>query len=418
MNDERKEEYRIKEIIALGKHRGFLTEAAAAVNDETSVEAFRNFILSKVSTPKPVGETSPELGLSPREADSYSMRKAILFMSNPSNPAYLKDAAFEREVSDEFGKLTKHAARGLFVPPDVLKRDLTVGTDAAGGHLVGTEILPQSFIESLHNKAVLMAAGATIIDDLIGDVAIPKQSGGAVAYWLAEGDSITESQQTFAQLVLSPKTLGGMTEYSRKLVIQSSISVENFIRNDLARVLAIALDTAGLHGTGSNNQPTGIAATSGIGSVAGGTNGAAPVDDDIIDLETEVAQDNADVGNLNYITNTKVRGKLKKTFISETHGDRRVWDNRSAATPLNGHKALVTNSVSSTLTKGTASGVCSGVFFGNWADLIIALWSGIDLLVDPYSGSASGKIRVTAFQSADIGVRHAESFAAMLDALT
>jgi hypothetical protein len=79
---------------------------------------------------------------------------------------------------------------------------------------------------------------------------------------------------------------------------------------------------------------------------------------------------------------------------------------------------LVSNQVSSTLTKGTAEDVCSAIFFGNWADLILGMWGGLDIMVDPYTHSTSGTMRVVALQDVDFGVRHAQSFAAMLDALT
>jgi len=411
------ETYRVKEIMALGAARGFEKEALTAIDDGTSVDQFRQFILEKIPGVTPISEPDPDIGLTKKEADNFSFLRAINALANPGERSAQEAAGFEIEVSQAFADRVKRTSRGLFVPPDVLKRDLNIGVDAEGGHLVGTDIRPQNFIEALRNKIVLEAAGATVITDLIGDIAIPKQSGGATAYWVAESGAPTESQQTIGQLALAPKTVAAFTDMSRKLIIQSSIDVEAFVRNDLARVIAIALDTAGMHGTGAANQPTGIAATTGIGSVAGGANGLAPNEDHIIDLETEVAQDNADVGALSYISNTKVRGKLKKTLITETYGDLKVWD-RNSNTPLNGYPAHISNSVSSTLDKGTSTGVCSAIFFGNWADLVIALWSGLDLLVDPYTGSTSGTVRVTAFQDADIGVRHAESFAAMLDALT
>jgi HK97 family phage major capsid protein len=215
---------------------------------------------------------------------------------------------------------------------------------------------------------------------------------------------------------MQPKSVAAWTDYTRKLILQASLDVENFVRADLTAILARAVDLAGLHGLGSSNQPTGVAATSGIGSVAGGTNGAAPTNVHITQLEREVAIDNADVGSLKYITNPKVRYKLKNTLFTATYGDRLVWG-ESREQPLNGYPALVTNQVSSALTKGSSSGVCSAIFFGNWAELLLGFWSGIDILVDPYSLSTSSH-RVVAFQDIDVAVRHAESFAAMLDALT
>jgi HK97 family phage major capsid protein len=232
---------------------------------------------------------------------------------------------------------------------------------------------------------------------------------------VAESGAPTESQQAFDQVTMSPKTLGAFTDISRKLLLQSSIDIETFVRNDLATVLALEIDRAAIHGSGSSNQPTGILATSGIGSVAGGTNGAAPTLANIIGLETEVAQDNADLGSLSYLTNTKVRGKLKQTFTNSTYGDAPIFgmDGR-----MNSYNTAITNMVSSTLTKGSASGVCSAIIFGNFADLIVGMWGSLDLMVDPYTSSTSGTVRVVALQDLDIAVRHPESFSAMLDALT
>jgi len=192
------------------------------------------------------------------------------------------------------------------------------------------------------------------------------------------------------------------------------------VRNDIAAVLARSIDLAALHGTGSSGQPTGIAATSGIGSVAGGTNGLAPAWSHIVDLETQVAQDNADVGSTGYLTNAKVRGKLRQVFYNSTGGDTPVWGGTSADGfgVLNGYRAGVTNQVSSTLTKGSSSGVCSAIFFGDWSALVIGMWGSLDLVVDPFSNSTTGALRVVGFQDVDVAVRTPESFAAMLDALT
>ena len=74
--------------------------------------------------------------------------------------------------------------------------------------------------------------------------------------------------------------------------------------------------------------------------------------------------------------------------------------------------------VPSNLTKGTSSGVCSAIIFGNFNDLIIGQWGGTDILVDPYTGSGSGTIRVVVFADVDVAVRHAESFSATQDYLT
>jgi len=183
------------------------------------------------------------------------------------------------------------------------------------------------------------------------------------------------------------------------------------VRRDLATVLALAIDYAALHGSGTSNQPTGVANTSGIGSVAGGANGAAPTWEHIVQLETEVAVDNADIGALAYMTNSRVAGKLKVTPKISGHPTYLLEGDR-----LNGRPLYVTNQVRSDLTKGTGTNL-SAIFYGNWSDLLIGTWGALDILVDPYSNSTSGAIRVVVFQDVDIAVRHPESFAVMLDAI-
>jgi HK97 family phage major capsid protein len=188
---------------------------------------------------------------------------------------------------------------------------------------------------------------------------------------------------------------------------------------DLSTVLSLALDAAAIAGTGADNQPTGILNTDGIGDVAcGDPDGAAPTWADIVALETEVAVDNADVGALAYLTNAKARGKLKTTEKAANTAQF-VWENGIEAGfgLLNGYRAAASNQVPSNLTKGGGTAL-SAIIFGNWNDLVMGLWGTIDILVDPYSGSTSGTVRVVALQDADIGVRHAESFAAAQDVVT
>jgi HK97 family phage major capsid protein len=251
-------------------------------------------------------------------------------------------------------------------------------------------------------------------------VAIPKQTGGATAYWIAEDGDPTESQQAVGQLALTPKTVGAFTDIRRRLLLQSSLDAEALVRRDLANVIALAIDLAGINGSGASNQPTGILNTNGIGAVVcGDPDGAAPTWADIVALETEVAVDNADIGSLAYLTNAKMRGKLKATDMGTDTG-KMVWpaDVPVERQIVNGYRAAVSNQVPSNIEKGASGTTLSAMIFGNWADLVIAMWGTLELTVDPYTHSTSGAVRVVALQDIDIGVRHAESFAAIEDAVT
>ena len=407
---------RAAEIIAIGemhKAQGGEKIAADALRAGKSVEEFKADLLAHLAKqPKP----SAEIGMTEKEAKSFSFLRAINALANPGDRRAQEAAAFERECSEAFSSKVGRAAQGFFVPVEVQQRDLLVGTTTAGGHTVATNLLAANFIDLLRNRMMVAQMGATMLTGLVGGIAVPRQTSGGTAYWVAENGSPTESQQAFDQVTMTPKTVGAFTDISRKLMLQSSLDIEAFVRSDLATILALAIDLAALHGTGSNNQPTGIAATSGIGSVAGGTNGLAPTWAHMVELETDVAVANADVGNMGYLTNAKVRGKLKTTPKVASTDSVMIWD--GGDTPINGYRAGVSNQVSSALTKGTSSGVCSAIFFGNWADLIIGQWGALDLMVDPYTGSTAGTVRVVALQDVDIAVRQAASFSAMLDALT
>ena len=417
------ERNRVNEINAIGDKYGMSDLARNFVDNGKSVESFREAALERFGGVKPVEAEAPDIGMSEREMDKFSFVRALNAMANPRDHKAQEAAAFEIECSRAAGDKMRKDVQGIMVPVDMLKRamnegmtrDLNVTTGSAGGNTVATDLMSGSFIDMLSNKSMMMQPGmATVLKDLNGNLAIPRQTGGAAAYWVAESGAPTESEATFDQVTLSPKTLGAFTDFSRKLLLQSSIDVESFVRMDLARTLALEIDRAAINGSGASNQPTGILSTTGIGVVAGGANGLAPAWNHIVDLETAVAVDNADVGSLRYLTNAVVRGKLKQTEkVASTA--QFIW---SEGGEMNGYESMVTNQVPSNLTKGTSVGVCSAIIYGNFADYLIGMWGGLDLTVDPFTGSTSGTVRVVALQDVDMAARHGESFAAMQDALT
>ena len=403
---------RLAEIEAIVEKHPELKEVGKQFkSNDRSLDEFRQVALESISKSKPekAAIEDSSVGMNDQEVRQFSIVRAIDAIARND----WSNAGFEKEMSDATSQKLGKQPRGFFLPTDVMTRDLNVTTATAGGNVVSTDLLTGSFIDYLRNKMTVIDLGATMLTGLNGNVAIPRQSGGATAYWVAESGAVTESQAAFDQVTLTPATVGAFSDISRKLLLQSSIDVESFVRNELATTLAIEIDRAAIHGSGSSNQPTGILATSGIGDVAGGTNGLAPTYAHIVGLETQVAQDNADMGNLAYLTNSKVRGKLLTTEKASNTAQM-VWGDNNT---LRGYNAAVSNQVSSTLTKGNQS-LSSAIIFGNWSDLLIGMWGGLDIAIDTSTGSASGTVRVVALQDVDVAVRHAESFAAMKDALT
>lgn len=448
------ERQRAADIRALGQQTHQRELAEAAITSGESLAQFRERLVDRlVQAGSLTPAENPEIGMSARELQRFSFRKLFLAAGDPLNAQFQKDAAFEREVSEaargKQGNRSKDREGGITIPVDVMNapasafgveyaraqaaalikrasdpayRDLVVGTNTAGGHTVQTDVLGASFITLLRARSRLIEMGATLFTDLNGNLAIPRQTGGASVFWVAENGAPTESQATFDQVTLTPKTIAALTDYSRRLLLQSSIDIEAFVRTDLALGLGVGMDAAGVNGSGSSNQPLGILNQSGIGSVAGGTNGAAPTWDNIVDLEAQVANANADFGSLGYLTNSKVRSKLKRTQKFASTNGQEIWmagrNPRQGIGELNGYDAYVSNNVPSNLDKGTSTGVCSAIAFGDFSAVLMGMWGGLDVLLDPYTGSSAGTKRVVALQDMDIAIRRAASFAAMKDALT
>ncbi len=414
---------RMNEIEAIAKHVGSdecKAMAREAFVKGTSVEDFRKEVVERCLKAKPI--TTPdnaEVGMTKREVKQYRLTRALACYAN-KQPL----DGIEKEASDAVAKNIGRRADGFFIPTDITharfdesheltKRDLanlmlevmqqralTSNVFSAGGALVGTDLLTGSMIELLRNQMFVMAMGARSLSGLVGDVAIPKQTGGATVYWLAQGVAGTRSQQTVQQLSLTPKRLFAATAYDKQLLAQASLSVEAFVREDLMTVLAIEKDRAAINGSASGvageprgilNQPSGTLSTPVTFATA-----AAPLFTEIIKFETNLATNNADRGNLGYLVHPSVRGHAKG-FPKFASTGTPIWENDM----MNGYPAKATNQVPS----------ATSVIFGKWSDLIVADWDGIDTVVDPYSLSLNGQISVVLQTLTDIGIRNGKSFA-------
>jgi HK97 family phage major capsid protein/HK97 family phage prohead protease len=411
------------EVVDTRNHAADITRIAAAIPGGAelamksiqaghTVEQFQAEALRVMST-KPVA--TADIGMDTKEVKRYSLLRALNALANPGDQAAQRAAAFERECSDSQSKVLGKSARGFFVPNEVQKRDLLVGTASMGGNTVATDLLAGSFIDILRNAMVINGLGTRMMTGLVGQVAIPKQTGSATAFWVAENTAPTESQQAFGQVTMTPKTVGAWTDISRRLILQSSIAVENLVQTDLATVLGLAIQQAAINGSGASNQPSGLMTLLTTPTVVGGANGAAPTWAHVVAMETAIAAANADVGTMGYLTNARVRGRLKSTEKFTTSNGQPIFE--SGNTPLNGYQTAITNAMPGNITKGTGTNL-SAMLFGNWADLMIGMWGSLDLMVDPYTGSTAGTVRVVALQDVDVAVRNLESFASFVDIVT
>ncbi len=396
------ERTRVRSIIEMGEAYGAPELARDAVKDGLPAEQFQRQLLAHLNSrmQQPLSEQmrAADIGLTENEVRQFSFMKVIRALADPTSHAARREAAFEFEASEAAAAKRKSGSGERFaVPTDVLTRALNTATSASGqgdsgGFLVANPLLASSFIEILRNRSTIMQLG-NVLGGLVGNPDIPKQTAGAQGYWVGEDQDAGQGNQALGQIGLTPKTCAAFSEITRRLMMQSSIDVEALVRADLAMALALTIDRAGYYGTGEDNQPRGIAKQTGVNAVS--FQAANPSFSELVQMETEIAVDNADVSSMAYVMNAKARG-YAKTALKHQGVAGTIWEQGGT---INGYRTEVTNQIED-----------GHVFMGNFSDLIIGMWGGLDLTVDPYSGSKSGRLRIVVFQDVDFALRRVESF--------
>nr|WP_319555997.1 phage major capsid protein [uncultured Vibrio sp.] len=340
----------------------------------------------------PTAADSPDIGMSESDIRSYSFLNVLRYLSNPTNEKYRQAAAFELEASAAAEGKLQREAQGIIVPNDVLRAAAPVSTAGSGANLIATDHMAGSFIDMLYNKSAVMQY-ATTLTGLVGDLSIPTQEGGATGYWLGEDADATLSEITFGERTLQNRTCAALVEMTRKMIMQSSNDVEMLARNDIAKALALTIDHAAFYGTGGD-QPLGLAGITGVNP--GDFAALNPTYEELVNMETSIAADNADVGSMMYLMNAAGRGHCKTTQkFANTNGSP-IWE---AGNTVNGYNTHISNQITA-----------GDYWFGVWSEMLIGLWGGLDLTVDPYTHSSKGRLRIVAFQDADVAVRHPQSF--------
>jgi HK97 family phage major capsid protein len=430
--EERKaERSRITNISALGAQHGCEDLATSLVESGASIDEARAAVLERIGA-KPV-ETVSQVDMTQEKNIDYKLTTGI--RAALTGDWSSKEAGYVRELSQEVERsgVKKTSERSFLVPYTALTKRATYVTSGAttGGNLVATQLMEDDFIEALRNSSVMMSLGVKALPGLVGDVAIPRRSGVAATYYLSsETTAITQAESTFDQVTMTPKNLAALSKYSRQTLLQATPGIEELIRTDLTDGLNTAVDLGILNGSGSSGQPTGILNTSGIGSVAIGTNGGAITIETLVDLEEQILIDNGNVSDsMAYVTSAKVLAELKKLRAGgSASGDGSFLFNTDISgigrgpTPgaVNGYPLAVTNQVPNNLTKGSSSGVCSAVLMGDFSQCTVGFYgNGLEITVGEDSDDFSKALTsVRGIISYDVAVRHAESFAACLDVTT
>jgi HK97 family phage major capsid protein len=376
-------ELAIEEIGSIGEQFRCQEDARKAIRDGVTPDDFRKHVLTNVLKAAPVDLTAGLCLNGDQDAISkFSVLKACYQLATKGRLEGREKACHEAAVKAigrdaEVG--TRAHAQGFIIPEDVLRFDATkaqnIGVGTAGGFTMQPTLGPM--IELLRNKMRVSEAGATSLGGLTGDVFLPQHVSGATAYWVSETGALTDSQSVFAQKKLTPHRVGSTIPYTTQFLQQSSIDAESFIRNDATTVIAIAKDLAALLGTGVAGQPLGLANTSGINATV--TYSGAATWADVVEHETGIAVDNADIGNMAFILSAASVGKWKTILRDSVAGAKYLIDDGMIA---NGYRVLRTNQIAS----------ANQSFFGVWAQFILASWAGLEVIVDPYALKMSGHI--------------------------
>ncbi len=357
--------------------------------------------------------TDHEGGLVKRASEKFSLLKAM-----ESHMRGNTQDGIEKEVI-ELGRQEMRTSgagfgEGVTIPSaligragDAKRAAMTSGTAGDGAEWVATEL--GDMVPVLALNPVLDTLGVTRFDNLQGNLSLPRQTSAFVPTYLAETANGAESQPDTDDIDVTPKRAGGYVDASKLFLIQSTVAAEAWLRTEMAKGLSRLYDQWALY-DGPNSNGNGALSLAG-NTVALGANGAAPTWEALMQLTGSVDEDFALEGNLKFLTTAKMRSRMRVVKRDAGSG-LFLWADDNT---IGGFDAMVAQVLPKTLTKG-ANSDCHAILFGNFADLVFCTWGGVDILYDPFTQANGGKSRFVINAYADSNVKHANSFAKILDA--
>ncbi len=288
-------------------------------------------------------------------------------------------------------------AGGVLVPSSIFEKRATQ-TTANSASIVPDDYRADQFIGLLRNSLIVKQLGARVLTGLRGDTVLPKQTGASTAYWIAEGDSLTESNTTYASVRLEPKHVGALTALSRQLVQQANPDIEQLVRDDFSQVVSLAVDKALLHGTAVAKQPVGILNVSGIQ-----TGSLATLDwEAVLALLEKLALENVTPNAA--VMHAKVATVLKATLKDSVAG---------AEYLMQGGKLADLPAYSTNQLDAKAGSPATGrLILGDFTQLVIGEWGATEILANPYAAGyyEKGDIQLRILHTMDAVVRHPKAF--------
>lgn len=397
--------------------RGLQDQIKVLEDAANTMIANRGILVNPV-TPTPAEEFGEQQR---RDVSKFSVLRAI-----QQSAADKQLSGIEKEINEEAVKETRSAGvpfspqvGGSFMIPGFIINSRAVtatgSTSVAGdqgGFNVATNLMQS--VPSLDSAMVLSRLGVDFMTGLVGNYDFPTESDNFRPEWASETGDAAEDSLAYGKKSLTPKRLAGYLKETSQILVQTSPSFEARIRTKIINGTALEIQRAAINGSGSSNQPTGILNTSGVVSVVGGTNGAIITRDHLVSLVNGPGSNDYEGVNFAWLTNFSVRGKLMTTKTDAGSG---LFLMNESDKSLFGYDIALTTAVPNNLTKGTASGTCSAVVFGDFSQLKIGQWGGINVVVDPYTIRHQGQIRLIVETFADALALQPKAFAVMKDAL-
>lgn len=316
--------------------------------------------------------------------ENFSLLKAVRAIANNQT----LDERSQEVVNAGIAEMRKsgQSYSGQIVLPVEERAAVVAGTATNGQEAVAEDKL--NILAPLRDALVLSAAGANFMTGLVGNVSIPTYSGSTVG-WAGEVDAAKDGAGTFGEVELSPKRLTAYVDISKQFLIQDSASAEALLRKDIVDALSNKLEATILGAVaGDATKPAGLFA-----GVTADT--AAITFADILKMEQTLEEKNVG-GNIKFIASPAAKAILRTTAVGGTKSDLRML---MEGNEIDGISTLVTNGMTS-----------KGLILGNFNDLVIGQWGGIDLTVDPYTQAANGKIRLVVNAYFDAKPQRADSF--------
>ena len=338
----------------------------------------------------PVEENKPEVQeeTEPKENRNNINNTKNIHMSNFSLIKSINDVIANRNINeDALGVIEMGATEmrksglsfsGQIQLPVEERGDAVAATVATDGkEIVATDKL--NILSPLMGKSILAEAGATFLTGLVGNISIPNYTGSTCG-WKGELEAADNGKGTFGSVELSPKRLTAYIDISKQFLTQDSVVAEEMLRADIVNSLVAKLEqTIFGDAAGDNTKPAGI---------FNGAEVAAPSYQGVCEAEAAVTDYS---GEKRFVMSPTAKSAFKQATISGTKSDLRLL--------------LEDGEVDGYPVSDSSNVVAGGYAFGDFSELVVAQWGGIDIVVDPYTLATKNAIRLVINAYFDAKVR-------------